>query len=93
MWTHTTKNGVILQPSDKSEEEADARFAKSGGLRVSPIPSNGPIGDGVELTSMSHPIAPKRKAGRPKSDSSYPGPSCGMSRAKWYRERKKKPHD
>lgn len=31
----------------------------------------------------------KRKSGRPASSSSYPGPHCGVSRATWYRWRKK----
>jgi hypothetical protein len=33
-WGMTTSDGVVLEPSDRSDKDADERFARQGGLRV-----------------------------------------------------------
>lgn len=72
--TQTTPSGVALMPSDKSNEAADERFSREGGLRV---------------PTASRPAEnAKRGRGRPKVEIGYPGPDCGLSRAQWYRRQR-----
>lgn len=77
-----------------------------GGLRISPIPSVGPIGDGIGLTMVRHPTQaelaknggnwpPKR--GRPRLEdrdktlrATKPWLAAGMSRSSWYRRQREK---
>lgn len=82
-------------------DQLKALGAAKRGLRVPPLKSHGPVGDGVALTSIAHPpglideIAGaiqsgklSLKRGRPKITAPRPWDSEGMSRRTWYRRKK-----
>jgi hypothetical protein len=76
--TRVTANGVMLEPEDKSNADADARLAKCGGVRVIAADARPTLKKTVEKIE-------KGKVGRPSIGK--PWEADGITRSAWYRRK------